>query len=138
MYNHVSRETKLLKGVAQGKAIYSAGIEAGYSEKTMSKAPTRTLKAAINKVNRRALDGDAQSKTILDVVGISREQVIERYQEIALKSNQHHVSLTALTPLLSHIGLDLDGNNDGKQTNIQLNIVENKTPHTYDIDTPTV
>jgi hypothetical protein len=100
--------------------------KAGYSERTADSKAGKTLDGAIALMEERAIQGDKTAQSILDKVGISKAELFERYREIALKSNQHSVSLLALAPLLRSQDIELNpSSTQSTAPNIHIGIVEN-------------
>lgn len=131
------RPARLLRAIPKTATIKDAILEAGYSESTALKSGRRTIDTALENISERAIEGDTEAARLLTLVGISREQLMERYRYIAMESQSHAVSLQALQPILRTVGLDLNAGNEQKQAppliiGIQNNLKDGSTELRHD------
>ncbi len=119
--NIKDRSAKLLEEIPKNKTIKEAMIKAGYSENMANKQPGRTARNAIALMEKRAMTGDIQAEKILQGVGITREQIAERYKYLALESRNEAVSLQALKPL-ARIALGITDESEAQKPAPALNI----------------
>lgn len=99
--NTDDRPARLLKAIPKHKSLTEAIKEAGYSESTANTQQGRTVENAINLTTERALQGNEEAAAALLAVGISKEEIKERYRYLALESENHNVSFQALKPLVT-------------------------------------
>lgn len=133
------RPARLLKMLPTSSNASDALLKAGYSRKTALKQPKRTINSAIETVSKRALQGDSKAARILEQVGISRAQLMERYRSIIFSENEA-VSLKAIQPLITlETGIRWD-NPDEQKPPAVINLIVSNTAQPsriYDIEPPT-
>ena len=119
------KPAKLLKNLSTAKSLKEAMLKAGYSESTANDHPGEAVNNAIKTIENRALEGNKRAQELLETIGMTREEVLNRLKYIALESNQHSVSLQALSPALRSLGYALDGNQPASSAQINIQVVEN-------------
>lgn len=111
--------------------------KAGYSEVTAQKAPGKTIERAIKHMEKRAQIGDKHAQSLLSKINVSEGEFAERIKHIALKSNQHAVSLQLLAPALKERGYDISGAPQPQNTQIIIGVIPHRgTTADYEVVEP--
>ncbi len=114
---NTKRRKRLLKGIEQGKSIRKSAIEAGYSKHTANVHGRRILKTAVKQEVKESLailenkettlSKEEVKKLMIDLVGMSREEVLGTIRKIATQDKDYSSALKVLTPLAKEIGVIL-------------------------------
>jgi hypothetical protein len=116
------KQARLLKTVATADSLGEALLQAGYAKVTSLKAPGHTVAGAFNALEQAH---PVQQNQLLNKVGVTREQLFERYRYIAMEAKSLDVSLRALAPMLASEDIHLQG--DGNNTIVPIQIVVDET-----------
>jgi Holliday junction resolvasome RuvABC DNA-binding subunit len=136
-----SKASKLLSDYARNNYnAYKTLIQNGYSEKTADKVSKDVLQRASRVVKTqlhldKELDTKETAQTALDILGVSREEVVKQLKMIAFNEKDFTNALKVLAILSKDIGINLTepDQNKAPQVNLTIEKVETKGPH--DINT---
>jgi phage terminase small subunit len=111
------RRKKLLKGIEEGKSIRRSAIDAGYTENYANVRGRKLLKTALKEEvketlaileNKETVIGKEEVKRYMhDLVGMSKEEVLETIRKIATQDRDYSSALKVITPLAKEIGVIL-------------------------------
>ena len=134
-----TKASKLLGDYAKNNYnAYKTLIENGYSEKTARKNAGRTIQTA-NDVVKSSLEIQTDSKeetakSVLDIVGITREEVLNQLKTIALNERDYTSAIKVLSVFSKELGVQLDDTEQNKAPSVNITVekVEANTPHPED------
>lgn len=125
------------------KNNYNAGKtlrENGYKE-SVALAKSGQVLGTAERIVRENLNLDTKdmketSQTLLDIVGVSREDVLKEYLKVILQDRDLTNKLKAMSPLLKELSIRLDDVETKITPSINITVKEkDKTPNIKDIET---
>lgn len=131
MNDSLPRHKKFLREMPKHKNIVSrAAIAAGYSPMYADKQGKRILNGALRKeakelvatLENKPLSTKEAKKTMAEIVGLSREEVMNQLKYIALQAKDLHSALKVLGPLAKEQGVILQEEDKGNVTVPILNV----------------
>lgn len=130
---HPKKATKLMQDYAKNNFNgYKTLISNGYSPSTANTRPGEILGKA-EEVVKKSLKLDTTdiketSKTVLDIVGIDKEEVIKEYLKVVLQDRDLTNKLKAMTPLLKELSIRLDDVETKTAPSINITVKEKSKP----------
>lgn len=126
------RYQRLIHEIPKHKNAHDAVISAGFSESTARKQAKRVLQGALKQQAKEILRMDtplaSTSKQLMsDIVGLSRNDLMERLKIIATQDRDYNSALKVIAPLVREHGVVLNTEEDAKVQVPILNVTVSKT-----------
>lgn len=144
MLNTLQPRHKLFMQYYQATSdMTNSAIKAGFSEQYARKQGKKILNTAlrlhtqqiVDKATKQEITAIEAKTTMLDILGLSREQVVNRLKTIAMQDKDYSSALKVLQPVSKSIGYDISTQDTPNITVPVLNIVVDKqdSPNNKDI-----
>ena len=122
-----TKASKILSDYARNNFnAYKTLVENGYSKKTALKNAGRTIQTA-NDIARKALNIETTDKkevatSVLDIVGITKEEVLNQLKNIALNDKDFTNALKVLSVFSKELGVNINETDQNKSPQVSLTI----------------
>ena len=137
-----SKASKIMATYAKNNYnAYKTLMELGYSKSTALNDAKATIDRASRTVNESlqldTVEPKEVAKTSYEILGLSKEEVIENLKEIATQSRDYTNRLKVVTPMARDIGIKLDDTEENKSPTVNLTVEsvklpDSNTPHAED------